>query len=80
MRTFFVLCEGRAWVGSLHRAMNIASYQSICTGRPAKILVARPGQKMARIVAEAEDSSMHWISSGRHMHIKALKRLISDDA
>ncbi len=80
MKTFFVVCESRAWVGGLYLAMDTASQQSRCTGKPAQILVARPGQAMARIVAEAEDSTVRWISSGRYMPVKTLKRLISSDA
>ena len=80
MRTFFVLCEGHAWMGGLALAMHTASEQSECSGKPAQILVARPGQAMARIVAEAEDCTVRWISGGRYVPIKALKRLISNDA
>lgn len=79
MRTFFVLCEGRAWTGGLYKTINTACEQSERTKKPAQILVARPEQAMARIIAEAEESNLRWIGGGRHVPIKALKRLISND-
>jgi hypothetical protein len=80
MRTFFVLCERRAWMGGLYLAIDTASMQSRCTGKPAQILVARPEQAKARVIAEADASSLRWISSGRYVPVKTLKRLISSNA
>ena len=80
MRTFFVLCEGQAWMGGLSLALHTACEQSGFIGKPAQILVARPGEAMARVVAEAEDSSVRWIGGGRYVPIKALKRQINKDA
>jgi hypothetical protein len=80
MRTYFVICESQVSTGGLYQALGTATLRSNCTGKPAQILVARPGQAMARIVAEAEDSTVRWIVGGRYVSIKTLKRLISNDA
>ena len=80
MRTYFVICESQVSTGGLYQALGAASLRSNRTGKPAQILVARPGEAKARIVAEAADSSVRWISNGRYMPVKTLKRLISNDA
>lgn len=77
MRVIFAIDEQaqESYRGNLPNCLRWAEMQAEASGNPVKILVARPGSKEARIIAEATRDGLRAVHAGRKWPRKKLERM-----
>tara|TARA_Y100001001_G_scaffold151319_1_gene162805 strand:+ start:4337 stop:4576 length:240 start_codon:yes stop_codon:yes gene_type:complete len=76
MRVIFAIDEAtrESHINTMPACMKWALDRAKTTGRPIKILVARPGSKTARIIAEATSEGLRAVNAGSVWKRKKLER------